>query len=263
MQKLERVPETRHHAWKEHPVRRDLINVNGREHQLMSPETDLRGVLLNLVEVQERRVLANVLGFANQEHEGQKRKDDKTPYIRHPERVSIRIAQKEEQDGDIRLLKIAIAVVHDTREDSKKSHEAFEKDYYATVGRNRFTEQVLEGAYILNKYDETGKKKPDKEYYGGITKAGLWDIKGYDRLDSFIGDIALMETEGQTKDLLVRARKSYSKLQDVFPYVEKHAPEIAGELFNALAFGAIFLTAHKEMPTPKKHSGLVYLAQAA
>jgi hypothetical protein len=252
MTRAEGAPErNRQRAWQEHPVRHDLMQPQGKEHLLMKHDTDLRGFLLNLVEIQERQVLSNVLEFAEQEHRGQLRKDGKTEYIRHPQRVSVRTARGREQDRDVPLLKIAIAVVHDTKEDSTKTPDAFERNYYATLGQDRFTEQVLEGAYILNKFDESGKPKPIKEYYDSITKAGLWDVKGFDRLDSFLGDIALMETDGQTPALLKKTRKSYSKLQDVFPYVQLHAPEIAKEILDAMIFGAIFLTAHPEQSEVK------------
>jgi len=75
--------------------------------------------------------LLKALSFAADKHRFQKRKDnDKTPYINHPIRVALTLA---ETGGETNIDLITAAVLHDTIEDTETTPEEIEKLFGSTV----------------------------------------------------------------------------------------------------------------------------------
>src|SRR5438270_919263 len=70
--------------------------------------------------------LLNAIGFAARAHDGQKRKDDKTPYVSHVFRVAAIVRNLFGFD-DTRML--TAAVLHDTIEDTKTDFDDVEKEF--------------------------------------------------------------------------------------------------------------------------------------
>lgn len=75
-------------------------------------------------------VYLKAISFAVRRHEGQYRKDGKTPYVSHPFRVSA-ILQTVFHIHDARIL--TAAVLHDTLEDTTTDYDDLEKEFGAEI----------------------------------------------------------------------------------------------------------------------------------
>ena len=99
------------------------------------------------------RQLLEAASFAARAHEGQKRKDGKTPYAAHPFRVCLVVRDLFGYD-DPRMLMAAL--LHDTVEDTTTDFDDLEERYGAEVGRwvayltkdKRLPDDAREEAYI-------------------------------------------------------------------------------------------------------------------
>jgi guanosine-3',5'-bis(diphosphate) 3'-pyrophosphohydrolase len=79
----------------------------------------------------ENLQLLKALSFAADKHRFQRRKDtEETPYINHPIRVALTLA---EIGGETNIDLLVAAILHDTIEDTETSPEEVEKQFGATV----------------------------------------------------------------------------------------------------------------------------------
>jgi len=90
-------------------------------------------------------VVQKALVFAIQAHEGQMRKDKKTPYIVHPIMVAMNCARHGMDDEEI-----AIALLHDVVEDTKITIKDLHK---------HFSDRICKGVDSLTLYPDMKKTK--------------------------------------------------------------------------------------------------------
>ena len=112
--------------------------------------------------MENTELLMKAISFASRAHQGQLRKDDKTPYISHPFRVCMTLRNVFGIEDERAL---AAAVLHDTIEDTKTDfddlNENFGREVASWVGLlskdKRMIEEEREAAYA-----ERLKKAPDE-----------------------------------------------------------------------------------------------------
>lgn len=101
------------------------------------------------------------LRFATEQHEGQFRKDGKTPYIEHPKAV-MAIVRDEfgVDDPDV----LAAALLHDTIEDTNADYDEL---------KDRFGRRVADWVAVLTKDNRLPDARREREYFEGLAKAPL------------------------------------------------------------------------------------------
>ena len=108
--------------------------------------------------------LQQAVAFAARAHQGQLRKDGRTPYASHPFRVCLVAAQVfGVHDPEI----LAAAVLHDTIEDTTTDYD----DIVAAFGRN-----VAEWVRLLSKDKRLPEAEREEEYMRGLVSAG-WQVQ--------------------------------------------------------------------------------------
>lgn len=101
------------------------------------------------------------LRYAAEKHEGQFRKDGKTPYIEHPKAV-MAIVRDEFGVGDPDVL--AAALLHDTIEDTNADYDGLEK---------RFGRRVAGWVAVLTKDNRLPEARREREYFEALSGAPL------------------------------------------------------------------------------------------
>ncbi|NUN50952.1 MAG: bifunctional (p)ppGpp synthetase/guanosine-3',5'-bis(diphosphate) 3'-pyrophosphohydrolase, partial [Candidatus Brocadiae bacterium] len=103
--------------------------------------------------------LLKAISFAARKHEGQRRKDGRTPYAAHPMRVAT-IAMREFGVTDVEVL--TAAVLHDTIEDTTADFD----DLAAAWGP-----RVAGWVTALTKDKRLGEARREAEYFDGLEAA--------------------------------------------------------------------------------------------
>ncbi|HYE99500.1 MAG TPA: HD domain-containing protein [Planctomycetota bacterium] len=105
--------------------------------------------------------VAEALRYATEQHEGQLRKDGRTPYIEHPKAV-MAIVRDEfgVDDPDV----LAAALLHDTIEDTNADYDDI---------RDRFGKRVADWVAVLTKDNRLPDARREREYFRGLAKAPL------------------------------------------------------------------------------------------
>ncbi len=134
--------------------------------------------------------LLKAISFAAQRHQGQMRKDRKTPYVAHPMRVSAILAQEfKVSDPEI----LTAALLHDTIEDTTTDHDDIAKE---------FGSQVAAWVAALSKDKRLQETERERVYFEGLGKSPV-EVKLCklgDTLDNLI-DVAGLERASQEKAL--------------------------------------------------------------
>lgn len=105
--------------------------------------------------------VAAALRFATEQHEGQVRKDGKTPYIEHPKAV-MAIVRDEFGVDDPHVL--AAALLHDTIEDTNADYDEI---------KERFGRRVADWVAVLTKDNRLPDARRERAYFKALAKAPL------------------------------------------------------------------------------------------
>ena len=105
--------------------------------------------------------VAEALRFATEKHEGQVRKDGKTPYIEHPKAV-MAVVRDEFGVGDADVL--AAALLHDTIEDTNVDYDQL---------KEKFGKRVADWVAVLTKDNRLVDARREREYFRALAKAPL------------------------------------------------------------------------------------------
>lgn len=105
--------------------------------------------------------VAAALRYATEQHEGQFRKDGKTPYIEHPKAV-MAIVRDEfgVDDPDVQ----AAALLHDTIEDTNSDYDEI---------KERFGKRVADWVAVLTKDNRLPDARREREYFKGLARAPM------------------------------------------------------------------------------------------
>lgn len=136
----------------------DLISIH-------SPDV-LREQLVELTDPADQEFVSGAIDFALKAHAAQRRKDG-TPYVLHPLRVAVRLAQDSYNDANL----LAIALLHDVIEDCEITRDELALAFNSTVA---------DGVQQLS------KPRRSSDYFIELKSASeeLRLIKIYDRLDN-------------------------------------------------------------------------------
>lgn len=105
--------------------------------------------------------VAEALRFATERHEGQVRKDGRTPYIEHPKAVMAIVRDEfEVDDPDV----LAAALLHDTIEDTNADYDEIAE---------RFGRRVADWVALLTKDTRLPDARREREYFKALAKAPL------------------------------------------------------------------------------------------
>ncbi|MEK7466136.1 MAG: HD domain-containing protein [Planctomycetota bacterium] len=147
------------------------------------------------MEIQGKKItnltpLLKAISFAAQRHQGQMRKDKKTPYVAHPMRVSTILAQEfKVSDPDI----LCAAVLHDTIEDTTTDWDDVARE---------FGQKVAGWVATLSKDKRVEEHERERVYFEMLGKASV-EVKLCklgDTLDNLI-DVAGLDRPAQEKAL--------------------------------------------------------------
>lgn len=134
--------------------------------------------------------LLKAISFATQRHQGQMRKDKKTPYVAHPMRVATILMQEfQVRDPDV----LCAAVLHDTIEDTTTDRDDLAKE---------FGKKVAGWVSALSKDKRLEEDEREKAYFEGLAKSPV-EVKLCklgDTLDNLI-DVAGLDAAAQKKAL--------------------------------------------------------------
>jgi len=103
--------------------------------------------------------VARADAMAAWKHNGQFRKDGRTPYVEHP-RAVMRIVRDEFEVDDPETL--ATALLHDTIEDTTTDYDEVAE---------AFGERVADGVALLTKDKRLPEKRREREYFAGLAQA--------------------------------------------------------------------------------------------
>jgi (p)ppGpp synthase/HD superfamily hydrolase len=152
----------------------------------------------------EFELLRKAVGVAARAHEGQKRKDRRTPYAAHPMRVCLTVALRFGV-ADLRVL--AAAVLHDTLEDT-------------TVDRDELIEQfgpeLAAWVALLSKDKRLPEEEREAAYRRAI-EAAPWQVKVI-KLADLYDNLSDAEDGGDPAKVRAKARA-------MLPAIEKGLPD--------------------------------------
>jgi guanosine-3',5'-bis(diphosphate) 3'-pyrophosphohydrolase len=155
--------------------------------------------------------LLNAIAFAARAHDGQKRKDGKTPYVSHVFRVAA-IVRNVFGFDDPQML--TAAVLHDTIEDTTTDFDDVEKEF----GR-----EIAEWVALLSKDKRSPESQREWAYVEGLQRAP-WQVqvcKLADVYDNLLDSANLpVERRGHARD---RAR-SYILALEASAHAETQQP---------------------------------------
>jgi len=164
------------------------------------------------------RTLLEAIAFAARAHQGQKRKDDRTPYVSHVFRVLL-VARHVFQIDDLQVL--MAAALHDTIEDTTTDWDDLDKHFGGEVA-----------AYVasLTKDKRRHESKREENYKSAITK-GPWQVQVCKLADIFDN---LMDATHLTPDqrarTLQRSREYLTALASALHEQAKRPHEIVTQL---------------------------------
>ncbi|MCE9582057.1 MAG: HD domain-containing protein [Planctomycetes bacterium] len=157
--------------------------------------------------------LLKAISFAAQRHQGQMRKDKKTPYVAHPMRVSTILAQEfKVSDPDV----LCAALLHDTIEDTTTDWDEIAK---------HFGPKVAGWVAMLSKDKRMEEDKREEKYFEELAKAPV-EVKLCklgDTVDNLI-DVGGLERPSQEK-ALGKAKHLLELFRPGWPVEWEHAME--------------------------------------
>lgn len=142
-------------------------------------------------------LVLNAISFAAREHQGQFRKDGKTPYIAHPTRVlTVMTSVFGMEDGEV----LAAAALHDTIEDTTADRDDIIE---------HFGERIAEYVALLSKDKRLTEAERERTYFETLNTAPI-EVKlikladTYDNLVDSAGssDPARRKTIGKAEEIL-------------------------------------------------------------
>ncbi len=104
-------------------------------------------------------ILGRADRFAEERHEGQFRRDGRTPYVEHPRNV-MAILRDELGVEDPEVL--AAALLHDTIEDTRTDHDDLQ---------DRFGRRVADLVAVLTKDKRLPEPRREREYFARLARA--------------------------------------------------------------------------------------------
>ena len=166
------------------------------------------------------RLVLDAIAFAARAHQGQLRKDGKTPYASHPFRVCL-IVRDIFCVEDPRVL--TAAVLHDTIEDTTTDFDDLEK---------HFGREVAEWVAALSKDKRRHEREREPAYIATLVSA-CWQVqvcKLGDVCDNLL-DLDQMPSEKRTQSL-VRARTYLEALKPSLRPEARAAYDMVAELYR-------------------------------
>ena len=129
----------------------------------------------------DKNTVLRAISFAARAHQGQMRKDKRTPYVAHPLRVMTVLATVFKVD-DPELL--ATAALHDTIEDTDTDRDDLDRQFGA---------RVAQYVALLSKDKRKLEEEREKGYFAGLAQApvGVKLCKLADVYDNLIDSLGL------------------------------------------------------------------------
>ncbi len=121
-------------------------------------------------------IIIKAAQFAAQAHAGQARKDGKTPYIRHPERVAGRAASR----ADATETMVCICFLHDVLEDTKVTLEELVQEFGGNIALGV---EAMTNPSKGSTAPRAERKRQDREHLETASKE-IKIIKMLDRIDN-------------------------------------------------------------------------------
>jgi (p)ppGpp synthase/HD superfamily hydrolase len=169
------------------------------------------------------RSLLDAAGFAARAHQGQKRKDERTPYVSHVFRVCLIVRDVFEID-DARTL--TTALLHDTIEDTTTDYDELAA---------RFGPEVADWVALLSKDKRRPEEEREKAYLEQLARAP-WQVQACKLADIFdnLMDAAGLSPEQRAKSLR-RARAYLTSLGSTISPALKRAHALVSQLVLELS----------------------------
>jgi guanosine-3',5'-bis(diphosphate) 3'-pyrophosphohydrolase len=167
------------------------------------------------------KTLLDAVAFAARAHEGQYRKDRKTPYVSHSFRVCL-VAREVFGVTDHQLL--TAAVLHDTVEDTTTDFEDLEC----------FGSEVARWVALLSKDKRLPEVERERAYVEGLSRAP-WQVRMCKLADMFdnLTDSATIESSRRA-DVLGRLRYCLEGLKPTRPDETSKAWQLVADLLVAV-----------------------------
>jgi guanosine-3',5'-bis(diphosphate) 3'-pyrophosphohydrolase len=174
----------------------------------------------------ESTLLAEAISFAARKHEGQLRKDGRTPYFAHPVRVMMIVRDRWGID-DPEVL--AAAVLHDTIEDTTTDYDDVAQ---------RFGPRVAQIVALLTKDKRLPEEQREASYHAALSAGPLEArlCKLADTLDNLLDCSAL--TEGGRDKAIRRAKHVIETFEPTMPAEWRHALAAVQDRIAAVEAGA-------------------------
>ncbi len=168
-------------------------------------------------EFSDTDTLLRAISFAAGAHQGQFRKDNRTPYVAHPLRVmTVLVTVFEVRDLDL----LVTAVLHDTIEDTTTDRDSVE---------HQFGSRVSQYVALLSKDKRQLEEERERAYFAGLAAApvGVKLCKLADVYDNLLDSLSLaLETRRkklqQARELL---HLFHEDLADDWPHVLRRVEE--------------------------------------
>ncbi|HUY32499.1 MAG TPA: HD domain-containing protein [Pirellulales bacterium] len=161
--------------------------------------------------------LQAAISFALRKHQGQMRKDERTPYAAHPVRVMMLVAlQFGVTDTDV----LAAAVLHDTIEDTTADRDDLIE---------RFGERVAGYVATLSKDKRLAEDPRERDFLEALASAPI-EVKLCklgDTVDN-LSDVLGLDAAARRK-AVDKARQLLDRFAPGFPREWRHVLEIVGE----------------------------------
>ena len=181
--------------------------------------------------------LLETVSFASRAHDGQLRKDNRTPYVAHVFRVCLVVRHVFGLDDDRALM---AALLHDTIEDTRTDYDDL-LQFLGGVGH-----PVADWVAALSKDKRREEPQREADYLAALASAP-WQVKVCKLADIFDNLLDSRQlSEEQLERSLGRARDAVAVLRDatfpdtdlpIGPVLHQKALTLVGELVSEVATG--------------------------
>ena len=170
-----------------------------------------------------RRPLLEAISFAARAHDGQLRKDGKTPYVSHPFRVCLVVRDVFGIDDRQALM---AALLHDTIEDTPTDFDDVAE---------RFGEEVAGWVAALSK-DMRRQEQPREEAYRTVLAAAPWQVKVCKLADLYDNLLDVGQLKPESRQRTFKRSRSYLAALDTpdLPPQARRAHETVSRLLDEL-----------------------------